>query len=107
VIQLEHELGEIGCDVDAETFREAVRSAFHEHFAGWTDEQLKDRPRKALRFCDLVRDRMGGRRIPDPTILRTLTNLRKRCQLRPPTGEGRRKSFPADADGPDEFGGPA
>ena len=86
MVRLEHELDRAGCATDAEAFRAIVRDTFREHFGGWTDEELKDRPRKAMRFCRLVRDRMGGRRIPDPTILRTLTNLRKDCRLRPRAG---------------------
>ena len=78
MLKLEVELAAAGCECDPAAFREIVRGMFEEVYGDWTDEDLLHRPREGLRFCNLIRYRVGCETLDDYVILRVLTNVRKR-----------------------------
>jgi hypothetical protein len=66
------------CDMTTADFIETVCTCFVNLYHGsGSDEDLLHEPRKAIEFCQEVRKRIGAK-VCDRTILRTLTNTRKR-----------------------------
>jgi hypothetical protein len=76
----EGDLFDAGVRPHSPEFRATVRAIFDMTYSGITDEDLLCDPPRAIRFCKDVRRavRAAGRDLGDHTILRTLTNLRKR-----------------------------
>lgn len=80
-MRLDDELDVAKCRLDAEGFKQLVRETYLELHGGMPDEQLSQNPDEAKHFCKVIRDRSRTQRLSDATILRTLSNLRKRMQL--------------------------
>ena len=62
-------------------FERVLADVFAEHFSTFSDEDLLCRPKAALKYCRLVREAAGCRKIAEYAILRGLTNMRKRSRL--------------------------
>ena len=78
-MRLDIELPDGGCKMGPQAFREMVQDTFAEMFKGQiTDEDLKNDPDEAIKFCLAVRKRARARNLPYRVILGTLTNNRKR-----------------------------
>jgi hypothetical protein len=77
VTNFKRELRATGYAGDTKEFYATVITLFGDTFPGWTDEQLKRNPRRALAFCDSVRQHTGLPELPDTLILGALENGRK------------------------------
>lgn len=77
MLNLAQELKELGCEMAAWQFREVVADVFFEMYRSWTDEQLKNNPKDAVKFCIAVRRAAAVKGLRDDVILGTLTNMRK------------------------------
>lgn len=75
--KLAEELQEHGYTDDPELFREALSDHMFNAYGSWTVDDLLCHPADAIQFCDAIRTRFGVQ-FPDPLILKTLLNLRKR-----------------------------
>lgn len=71
------ELQAAGYESDTDQFYCCVASLFTDNFPNHTDEQLKREPREALRFCEIVRERLELSKLTDQLILGALENFRK------------------------------
>jgi len=79
--RLRDQLREAGCTLDESTFKTLVSQTFKTLSLGMTSEELLHHPDRARRFARGVANQTGLARKHEPLILRTLTNLRKRCGL--------------------------
>ena len=80
-MRLEDELKAMGCDMDADTFRDSLADLFAETNRNCTVENLLCRWRDAGHFCALARYRLRLPETADELILRTLLNIRKQGEL--------------------------
>lgn len=74
---LERELEDVGVDMDADLFRDLLGEMVHVMYRNWNDEQLKDHPVEAIKYCATIRHELKKYDLPDDFILRNLTNARK------------------------------
>lgn len=73
-----------GCNMDPDEFRKAVVDHFNDTIAPiWSDDELKNRPEEAIKFCEQVRGKIASWDVPNHIILRTLTNMRKQSRVTP------------------------
>jgi hypothetical protein len=82
VLNFKQQLLAMGYEDGTDSFYRTVATVFGQQFPGLTDEQLKRRPREALRFCDLVRAKLGLVLLSDELILAALENYRKNRKRR-------------------------
>ena len=81
MIKLSDQLAAHDCKVDAGEFVRVVVGHFAAKFRRhYSTEELLHRPTEAIKFCEQVRKKLRSS-VPDPVILRTLTNARKRSKI--------------------------
>lgn len=69
----EHRVG-----LSPEEFLDILADTFHQVAPSYqNDEELAANPSVAVQFCDAVRNRVGCPELPEPVVMRALSNPRK------------------------------
>jgi hypothetical protein len=74
---LQRELQEAGCRMDASAFKELTIDCLADMYKSLTIDEIVCHPREAMALCNYARMRARCEHLPDDLILSTLMNIRK------------------------------